>query len=80
MTSVFFKISPYDYIEAAPLNISNNLYAVRIVSFKNNGYDYVILNNLTSHELVTLITILRGKIVPDVYYLNDLKNLIYIGY
>lgn len=77
MSSIFFRITPYDFLEAAPLDPAKYNFAVRIVSFKNGMENYTILNSINFNELTLLVTILRGQLIEGVNYVNDLRRIIY---
>lgn len=77
MTSIFFQISPTDYLEAAKIHDRGGKdYAIRIVSFAGGRQHYVYLPEVTLNELSLLASILNLKLVPTYNRLTDLRNYI----
>ena len=64
MTSIFFQISPIDYLEAAKIyNRSGKDYAIRIVSLVGGQQRYVYLPEVSLNELSLLTSILNLKMM-----------------
>lgn len=75
MTSIFFQISQYDFIEASKTHgLYGKDYGVRIVSFRNGLINYVYLPQMSLDELSLLATLLKTRIVPNVRSLAELQG------
>jgi hypothetical protein len=78
MTSVFFQISPNDFLEASRSYNKYNEFALRIVSIYRDGIiNFVYLPEVNLNELSLLATIFKSKLLPGIHNLNDLKNNLY---
>ncbi len=74
MSSVFFQISRFDFMEAGKIYGSNNEFGLRIVSFNNGQENYVYLPEVTLNELSLLVSLLRLRLVPGVKTVYDLRK------
>ena len=79
MSSVFFRISNTDFLEAARVyDHPSKEFAIRIVSFGNGKENYVYLPEVTLNELSLLATILRLQLIPNYGHLADLRRKIVV--
>lgn len=78
MSSIFFQISRYEFLEAAKIyDVPSKEFALRIISFQSDRENYVFLPEVTMNELSILASIMRLKIVPGFRHLDDLRRYLY---
>lgn len=78
MSSIFFQITPNDFLEAARVyNGTGKEFAIRIVSQKNGKLHFVYLPEVTLSELSLLVSIFRARIVQNMYSVNNLQRQLY---
>ncbi len=73
MNSVFFQISPNDFLEASRSYSKYGEFALRIVSIHDGIVNFVYLPEVNLNELSLLATILKTKLLSGISNLNDLK-------
>ncbi|AQN68201.1 hypothetical protein [Saudi moumouvirus] len=66
MSSVFFQISPFNYLEASRTHSRYKDFALRIITYKEDGMHFVYLPEVTLDELSVLASILQAKILPNI--------------
>ena len=72
MTSIFFRISTYDFIEASKTYGQGQEYGVRIISFRHGVPVYVYLPEMSVSSLSLLVVILKAPLMENVWHINDL--------
>jgi hypothetical protein len=78
MSSVFFRISDRDYIEASrTYGRTDKQYGVRIISFQNGMRNIVYLPEMSLDELTFFVALLHGQLVSGLRQLDDLQNYLY---
>lgn len=77
MSSVFFQISPTDYVEAARVPGGRKEFAMRIVSFANGMVNFVYLPEVSLNELSLLVSILNAYLLPNTRSIHDLQKYVY---
>ena len=76
MTSIFFQISRFDFVEAAKIYGSDS-FGLRIVSFGSGRENYVYLPEVTLNELSMLVSILRLRLITGIRHVDELRKIIY---
>ncbi|XWV26515.1 hypothetical protein QJ857_gp0552 [Tupanvirus soda lake] len=80
MSSVFFQISNFDFLEASRIYGSNKDFAIRIVSINDRGRENIVyLPEVTINELSMLAGILRLRLLHGIRNINELYGFLYNG-
>lgn len=77
MTSIFFRISNQEYIEAMKIyDHPGKEFALRIISYKNGMEVYTYLSDVSLNELSVLAGILRLGIVQGISTVGELRSYV----
>ncbi|AEX61497.1 hypothetical protein c7_R434 [Megavirus courdo7] len=66
MTSVFFRLSENNFLEASRTHAKYKDFALRIVTYKTDGAHFIYLPDVSLNELSILASIMQAQLVTGI--------------
>nr|WBF70888.1 hypothetical protein [Megavirus caiporensis] len=66
MTSVFFRLSDNNFLEASRTHAKYKDFALRIVTYKTDGVHFIYLPDVSLNELSVLASIMQAQLVTGI--------------